>query len=52
MVKGADSIAGEAALIVSRRLTLMDVAQAIHPHPTLTEAFGFLAQEMLKKFSQ
>jgi len=50
MVKGADSIAGEAALIVSQRLTLMDVAKAIHPHPTLTEAFGFLAQEMLNKF--
>lgn len=51
MVKGADSLAGEAALIVSRRLTLMDVAQAIHPHPTLTESFGFLALEMLNKNS-
>ena len=46
MVKGADSLSGEAALIVSQRLTLADVAQAIHPHPTLTEAFGLLAREM------
>jgi len=46
--QGAASIIGEAALIVSRKLTLQDVAQAIHPHPTLTEAFGILAVDMLK----
>jgi dihydrolipoamide dehydrogenase len=44
---GASSIIGEAALIVSKGLTLPDVAQTIHPHPTLTEAFGFLAMNML-----
>ena len=48
-VRGAASLAGEAALIVSRGLTLQDVAQAIHPHPTLTEAFGFLALNMLRR---
>jgi len=45
--QGAASIIGEAALIVSRKLTLQDVADAIHPHPTLTEAFGILATTML-----
>ena len=45
--QGAASVIGEAALIVSRKLTLQDVAQAIHPHPTLTEAFGILAINML-----
>ncbi|PKN89010.1 MAG: NAD(P)/FAD-dependent oxidoreductase [Deltaproteobacteria bacterium HGW-Deltaproteobacteria-1] len=44
---GASSIAGEAALIVAKNMTLQDVAQTIHPHPTLTEAFGFLAMNML-----
>ncbi len=46
-INGAASLSGEAALIVSRKLTLMDVAQAIHPHPTLTEAFALLAMKML-----
>ncbi len=45
--RGASSIIGEAALIVSGKLTLQDVALAIHPHPTLTEAFGILAINML-----
>ncbi len=45
--QGAASIIGEAALIVSGKLTLQDVAEAIHPHPTMTEAFGILALNML-----
>ena len=45
----AASLAGEAALIVANKLTLKDVAQAIHPHPTMAEAFGILAQTMLSK---
>ncbi len=50
--RGASSIIGEAALIVSRKLTLQDVAQAIHPHPTLTEAFGLLAINMLASINE
>lgn len=42
-------LVGEAALIVANKLTLKDVAQTIHPHPTMTEAFGILAQKMLSK---
>ena len=49
---GAASIIGEAALIVSGKLTLQDVAQAVHPHPTLTEAFGILAINMLAKIGE
>ena len=45
--RGASSIAGEAAVILAKNLTIRDVAQAIHPHPTLSEAFGFLAMNML-----
>ena len=44
---GASAIAGEAALILAKNLTIRDVAQTIHPHPTLSEAFGFLAMNML-----
>jgi len=45
--RGAASLIGEASLIVSGKLTVRDVARAVHPHPTLTEAFGFLALDML-----
>ena len=48
-LNNASSLVGEASLIIANRLTLKDVAQAIHPHPTLTEAFGILAREMLSK---
>ena len=47
--RNASSLAGEASLILAKRLTLKDVAQAVHPHPTLTEAFGFLAYRILGK---
>ena len=40
LVEGAADLMGEAALIVRHGLTLEQVAAAIHPHPTLTEAFG------------
>ncbi len=40
----ASSLSGEAALIVSRKMTMMEVMDAIHPHPTYTEAFGNLAR--------
>ncbi len=46
-INGAASLSGEASLIVSGKMTLSDVAQTIHPHPTLTEAFASLAIKML-----
>ena len=42
----ASSLVGEATLIVANKLKSMDVQKAIHPHPTLTEAFGKLAQQI------
>ncbi len=48
-INGAASLSGVASLIVSNKLTLSDVANTIHPHPTLTEAFGALALKMLSE---
>ncbi len=42
----AASLAGEAALIVAKKMSVMDVMSAIHPHPTLAEGFGKLAQQL------
>jgi len=47
LARHAGSLAGEAALIVAKKLTLSDVSQAIHPHPTWNESFGLLAVNML-----
>ncbi|WP_457605694.1 dihydrolipoyl dehydrogenase family protein [Nitratifractor sp.] len=41
----AQSLSGEAALIVARKMKATEVMSAIHPHPTLSEAFGNLARE-------
>ncbi|HKK05293.1 MAG TPA: NAD(P)/FAD-dependent oxidoreductase [Gammaproteobacteria bacterium] len=43
LVEGAADIMGEAALAVRNGLTLAQLASSIHPHPTLTEAFGLAA---------
>ena len=48
----AAELAGEAALIVANRLSLADVAHAIHPHPTKSEAFGMLAGKMLSMMNK
>jgi len=45
----ASSLSGEAALIVANEMSAMDVMKAIHPHPTLTESFGKLAQQIFFK---
>ncbi|MEJ2376554.1 MAG: NAD(P)/FAD-dependent oxidoreductase [Pseudolabrys sp.] len=43
LVEGAADIMGEAAVAIQNGLTLEQLAASIHPHPTLTEAFGFAA---------
>ena len=43
LVEGAADLMGEAVLAVRLGLTTDDLAGAIHPHPTLTEAFGLAA---------
>jgi len=48
----ANSIAGEAALIVANELSLSDLISTIHPHPTLSESFTVLAKMMMGKIMQ
>ncbi len=43
----AQTISGEAALIVSNKLTLENLVNTIQPHPTLSESFTFLAKSMM-----
>ncbi len=45
----ADTLIGEAVLMVSAGLTLEQVAVAIHPHPTQTELYGELARRLLSR---
>jgi len=45
----ADTLVGEAVLMVSGELTLEQVATAIHPHPTQTELFGEMARRLLSR---
>ena len=42
----ADTLIGEAVLMVSANMTLEQVGNAIHPHPTQTELFGELARRL------
>jgi len=43
----ANYIGGEAALIVAQKLTLKELIDTIHPHPTISEAFVMLAKKMM-----
>ncbi|UCE89384.1 MAG: NAD(P)/FAD-dependent oxidoreductase, partial [Pseudomonadota bacterium] len=45
----ADTLIGEAVMMVSGEMTLEQVAHAIHPHPTQTELFGELARRLLSR---
>ena len=45
----ADTLVGEAVLMVSTGLTLEQVAEAVHPHPTQTELFGEMARRLLSR---
>lgn len=49
LVEGAADLMGEAALAIRHGLTLNQMASAIHPHPTLTEAFGLTALNALSQ---
>ncbi len=42
----ADTLIGEGVMMVSGRMTLEQVGNAIHPHPTQTELFGELARRL------
>ncbi len=45
----ADTLIGEAVMMVAGEMTLDQVAQAIHPHPTQTEMFGDMARRLLAR---
>lgn len=45
----ADTLIGEGVMMVSGRMTLEQVANAIHPHPTQTEMFGEMARRLLSR---
>ncbi len=45
----ADTLIGEAVMMVSAGMSLEQVAEAIHPHPTQTEIFGDLARRLLSR---
>lgn len=49
LIEGASDLIGEAALAVRHGMTLEQLAQAVHPHPTLTESMGLLARQALGK---
>ncbi|MBI3562606.1 MAG: FAD-dependent oxidoreductase [Gammaproteobacteria bacterium] len=42
----ADTLIGEAVMMVTGNMTLEQVGRAIHPHPTQTELFGDLARRL------
>jgi dihydrolipoamide dehydrogenase len=43
----ANILGGEASLIVAQKLTLKELINTIHPHPTISEAFVMLAKKMM-----
>ena len=45
----ADTLIGEAVMMVAGDMTLAQVANAIHPHPTQTELFGEMARRLLSR---
>lgn len=45
----ADTLIGEAVMMVAGDMTLEQVAHAIHPHPTQTELFGEMARRLLSR---
>ncbi len=45
----ADTLIGEGVMMVAGEMTLGQVAQAIHPHPTQTEMFGEMARRLLSR---
>ena len=49
LTEHADTLIGEAVMMVSGEMTLEQVAMAIHPHPTQTELFGDMARRLLSR---
>lgn len=45
----ADTLIGEGVMMVAGEMSLSQVANAIHPHPTQTEMFGEMARRLLSR---
>jgi dihydrolipoamide dehydrogenase len=45
----ADTLIGEGVMMVAGEMSLEQVANAIHPHPTQTEMFGEMARRLLSR---
>ena len=45
----ADTLIGEGVMMVAGNMTLDQVAEAIHPHPTQTEMFGEMARRLVSR---
>lgn len=52
LIEHADGLIGEAALMVGARLTLSQVSESIHPHPTQSELFPQLARRLLARLTR
>ena len=48
----ASNTISEAALIAKLAVTLEQLADTIHPHPSLSEGMGILAKQMLAKINR
>ncbi|MCP5141942.1 MAG: FAD-dependent oxidoreductase [Gammaproteobacteria bacterium] len=48
----ADTLIGEGVMMVSGKMTLEQVGNAIHPHPTQTELFGELARRLNSRLAR
>jgi len=48
----ADTLIGEGVMMVAGEMTLEQVGQAIHPHPTQTELFGELARRLSSRLQR
>ena len=49
LIEGASAPIGEGAPVVRHGLTLEQLAQAIHSHPTLTESMRVLARQTMAR---
>jgi len=47
LVESAGDLMGEAALLIQAGLPLEAIAEAIHPHPTLTESFALAVRSTM-----
>ncbi|MDP6419001.1 MAG: NAD(P)/FAD-dependent oxidoreductase [Candidatus Krumholzibacteria bacterium] len=50
LAEHADTLVGEAVALVTAGVTVYQLSEAVHPHPTQTELFGEMAQRLAQRF--